>query len=592
MPPQSRYVNLSSSHIIKTLSYQIKPNLSQLPPTVPTAKYPFLNHLLVLHKCKNNDQLNQIHAQMISTGLINNPLLSTKLVASFASNPLPGTTCVARSIADQIDGIDTYTWNTIIRGYLEGKNPKEAILVYAHMRKKGLKVDSYTLQFVTKACGLLPGVVEGEEIHGQILKMGFVSEIITVTSLLQMYGLFDNLKSARQVFEETPQRDIVLWNALVALYVQRDYTHMALLVSRSMVNENVRPNEVTAVSILMACSCLRSLREGKQVHSYMLKNLANLDLIVYNSLIGMYSKCHCLFSARRVFERMPIRNVVSWTTMINAYSDYNYMDEALALFRKMDSENVKPDEITMLGVVSMCSKIGSFEFAEWIDDYVRQKGFKEDSVCMANALMDMHAKCGNIKKACEIFDLQEEKTVVSWTTLIQGLAIHGHGLPALTRFCQMLREGLKPDECVFLSVLSACNHTGLVDEGRKFFRSMVEDHEMTPWMEHYGCMVDLLCRAGLVTEAFEFMEGMPVSPDVIMWRMLVGACRNQGNIGLANRIMNRLLELEPEDGGNYILLSNLYATIGEWDNVKRVRKEMEIRGISKSDPGSSFIEVN
>ncbi|KAF8408070.1 hypothetical protein HHK36_007211 [Tetracentron sinense] len=577
--------------MIKTISHKIKANLSQLPSTVPTAKYPFQDLLSLLQKCKARDHLNQIHAQMISTGLIHNPLVATKLVVSFASSHLPGTTSVARLIAGQVDRLDTYTWNTIIRGYLEEKNPKEAILVYAHVRRTGLNVDSYTLLFVIKACGLISGILQGEGIHGHIFKMGFVSEIITQTGLLSMYGLFEKLESAQKVFDESSQRDSVHWNALVSAYAQRNYPYKVFLVCHDMVTENVKPNGVTAVCMLSACSCLRALREGKLVHGYVLKNLIDLDVFIYNALINMYSKCGHLINAHRIFQKMPTRNLVSWTSMINGYSNNNYPNEALALFKEMESANIRPDEVTILGVVSMCLKLRSIKLEEWIDNYVEKNGFWK-SISIANALMDMHAKCGNIKKACQIFDRMEEKTLVSWTTLIQGLALHGHGIPALVRFCQMQREGFRPDSIVFLSILSACSHSGLVDEGRKCFQIMIEDHDATPLMEHYGCMVDLLCRAGLVNEAFKFVESMEVKPDIMIWRMLLGACKNQGDISLASQVMDRLLELEPEYSGNYILLSNLHATLGEWDNVREVRTEMGIRGVIKRDPGCSLIEVN
>ncbi|PIA62593.1 hypothetical protein AQUCO_00200538v1 [Aquilegia coerulea] len=529
---------------------------------------------------------------MITTGLIHNLPASSKLVATFASSPFNESTCVARLIADQIDGLDTYTWNTIIRGYLEEKKPIEAILVYSHVRKKGLKIDSYTLSYVTKACGgVILGKFEGKQIHSEVIKMGFLSEMFIVTSLVNMYGLFDDLDSAQRVFDETPQRDLAFCNSLVSMYSQRKFSHEALSVLRFMVKECVRPNEVTAVSVLSACSCLRALREGKQVHCYVVKNLVSLDVFVYNALMDMYSKCGCLVSAHKLFYRMPVRNVISWTTMINGYSDNDKPGKALALFKEMDSQDVKPDEITILSVVSMCSKLGSFELCKWIDHYIEKNRIKENKVCISNALMDMHAKCGNIRKACQIFNQMEEKTLVSWTTIIQGLARHGQGIHALTRFCQMQREGFRPDDILFFSILTACSHAGLVDEGCKLFQSMTEDYNVIPRLMHYGCMVDLLCRAGLIEKAFRFVEDMPIAPDVIIWRMLLGACRDQCNASLANEIMDHLRNLEPEFSGNYVLVSNLYANLGEWNKVEDVRTEMRLEGVSKQEPGYSLIEV-
>ena len=531
---------------------------------------------------------------MITSGHLHNPTLTSKLVASFASKTVPGSTSVARRIADQIDGLDTYSWNTIIRGYLEGNDPEEAILVYNHMRRKGLKVDTYTLVFAIKACGLRPVILEGKQIHGQIFKMGFGLEVIVQTALLKLFGLFDEDRVVQQIFDEMPHRDLVMWNALVAAYARGNCPYKVREVSYDMVRSNVKPNGVTAVSILSSCSSLRALREGKAVHGYVTKNLIEFDVFVHNALIDVYSKCGSIQDAFQVFQLMPVRNVVSWTSLINGYSDNYCPNEALGLFKQMEAENIRPDEITVLGVVCMCTKLRSFELCEWIDQYVAKTGLVKESPAIANALIDMHAKCGNIMKSCQIFDGMKEKTIASWTTMIQGLAMHGHGCSALVRFCQMQREGFKPDGIFFLGFLSACSHAGLVDEGRRYFSSMEADYHITPWMEHYGCMVDILCRAGLLDEAFEFVQNMPIKPDMVVWRTLLRACQTRGNISLANQVMkmNHLCDSAPKKSEDYVLLSNLFASNAEWDNVKKLRKEMKIRGVTKQYPGSSFIEVD
>ncbi|KAK9116832.1 hypothetical protein Sjap_015779 [Stephania japonica] len=531
---------------------------------------------------------------MISTGLIHNPLVCSKLVASLASTPLSGTTCTAHFIANQHSGLDTYTWNTIIRGYWEEHNPKQALHVYAHVVRVGMPpIDSYTLVFAIKACGLLGSVVDGELVHAHVIKLGFAAEAVIATSIVGMYGVFGKLGCARRVFDESPERDLVLWNTLLAVCAQSEVPEVAIAVLRSMIEENVKPNGVTMASVLSACSCSRSLREGKQLHCYAVRNLALLDVVVCNALVDMYSKCGCLISARKVFHGMHKRNVISWTTMINGYSKNNRSNEALMLGKEMESANIRLDEVAILGVISMCSKLGSFEMAEWIDQYVEMNGHrKKKNVHVENALVDMHAKCGNIKKACQIFYEIENKTLVSWSSIIQGLAMHGHGLPALTLFCQMQREGFEPDDILFLSVLSACNHAGLVEEGRKCFQSMEKDYHLRPSMEHYGCVVDLLCRAGLIHEALEVLGNMLMKPDAIIWRTLMKACQNQGNASLARHIMNHLLELEPEYSGNHIIVSNLQAYMGEWRSVEKTRTEMGVQGATKGDPGTSFLATS
>ncbi|KAK9107713.1 hypothetical protein Syun_023724 [Stephania yunnanensis] len=527
---------------------------------------------------------------MVLTGLIHNPLVCSKLIASLASTTLLTT---AHFIANQHTALDTYTWNTIMRGYCEQHNPKQALHVYAHIGRLGLHIDSYTLVFAVKACGLLESVMDGKLVHAHVIKHGFAAEAVIATSLVGMYGVFGKLGCARRAFDESPERDLVLWNAMVAVCAQREAPGMAFEVLRSMIGENVRPNGVTMASVLSACSCLRSLRKGKQFHCYAVRNLDLLDVVVFNALIDMYSKCGCLINARKVFHGMRKRNVISWTSMINGYSKNNRSNEALLLLKEMESANIRPDEVTILGVISMCSKLGSLEMGEWIDQYIEMNGHrKKRNVHVENALVDMHAKCGNIKKACQIFYEIEKKTLVSWSTIIQGLAMHGHGLPALTLFYQMQREGFEPDDILFLGVLSACNHAGLVQEGRKCFQSMEEDYHLRPGMEHYGCLIDLLCRAGLINEALEVLGNMPMKPDAIMWRTLMKACQNHGNASLARHIMNHLLELEPEYSGNHVIASNLQANMGEWRSVENTRTEMVVLGVTKGDPGSSFVPTS
>ncbi|KAJ0975231.1 hypothetical protein J5N97_017196 [Dioscorea zingiberensis] len=288
----------------------------------------------------------------------------------------------------------------------------------------------------------MAGVPVGEQVHTQVLKMGFSSEVVIQTAVLKMYGMFGDLVSAQKVFDETSQRDMVQWNALVAVYAQRNHPYEAILVARTMVRGYVRPNEVTVVSITSACSQLKDLQQGKLLHAYAIKNLLGFDMILSNALIDMHG-CH------------------------------------------------------------VCEN-GRVGLGNLVDEYVEKNGYT-NSVYMANALIDMHGKCGNIEKACQIFKEMKVRTLVSWTSMIQGLALHGHGMEALVRFSQMQRKGFVPDKVVFLSVLNACNHAGLATEGIQCFKLMVEEHGMDPWMEHYGSMVDLLCKAGLLGNAFDFV---------------------------------------------------------------------------------------
>ncbi|KAI3429941.1 uncharacterized protein J3R85_008432, partial [Psidium guajava] len=515
-----------------------------------------------------------------------------KLIASLSASSSSSATSAAHSIARRIEGLDSFTWNTVIRGYLERNDPQNAILVYSHLRGLNVAVDSYTVLFVIKACGVVPAIDQGKLMHAQIFKLGFVLEIIVQTALLNMYVVFDEIQSMRKVFDEMPLGDLVAWNSLIAAYSGKNYPKEALKVARAMVREHVSMNEVTAVSILSACSSLKALREGKSVHSYLLKADANLDVFVQNALMGMYSKSSSLSYACRIFHSMAMRNVVSWTIMINGYACSRRFDEALSIYRQMESANVRPDEVTLLSIISVCSELGSSELSIWITLIVEKSGPERERTALANALMRMHTKCGNILKACQIFDGMKERTLITWTTMIQGLAMHGHGMAALMRFVQMQGQGLKPDGVVFLCVIFACSHAGLVEYGRKYFNLMIKEYDIKPWMEHCGCVVDLLCRAGLVDEAFDFVANMPIEPDMMLWRMLLMACQNQGCPELVSQVMHHIHELGPKGSEDYVLMSNLCASVAEWDVVKKVRDEMRQRGVTKEVPGSSFLEVH
>ncbi|XP_060671022.1 pentatricopeptide repeat-containing protein At1g08070, chloroplastic-like [Ziziphus jujuba] len=260
----------------------------------------------------------------------------------------------------------------------------------------------------------------------------------------------------QQVFDETLQRDPVMWNSVLTAYAQHNFSYQTLAFTRAMVSSGLRING--------------------------------------NALIDMYSKCGYLLNAYRIFQMIPIRNLISWTSMMNGYCYNNCLNEALHLSKNMECENITPDEVTMMCIITKCAKSGSFELVGWIDHYVEKNGIGKESTTMSNALMDMHAKCGNIKKACQIFNGIAQKTLVSWTTIIHGPAMNGHGKQAFLRFCQMQREGYKPDEIVFLSILTACSDAGMLDEGLKCFSSMMTDYGMKPSIEHYGCVVDVLCR--------------------------------------------------------------------------------------------------
>eukprot|EP01018_Ginkgo_biloba_P031676 Gb_31111 [translate_table: standard] len=348
--------------------------------------------------------------------------------------------------------------------------------------------------------------------------------------------------------------------------------------------------KTTYASLLEDCINKKLLSEGKLVHAHMTEMGFKPDRFLGNTLVNMYAKCGSLVYARRVFDRMPERNVVSWTVMISAYDSRGHAEEALTLFSQMQQTGIQPNEFTFASVLPACADLAALEQGRKIHETIIKSGFHSD-VFVASALLDMYAKCGSIEDACHVFDEMPKRNVISWNAMIVGYAMHGCAKEALQLFKQMQHLGTKPDHVTFVGVLSACRHAGLVEDGWQCFHCMSENYHITPAMKHYCCMVDLLGRAGHLDEAHDFIDKMPVKPDADVWGSLLGACRIHTNMELGQHVAERLFELDPKNSAPYVLLSNIYAAAGRWHDMEKVRKLMKDRRVKKN-PGCSWIEVN
>ncbi|OVA17445.1 Pentatricopeptide repeat [Macleaya cordata] len=375
---------------------------------------------------------------------------------------------------------------------------------------------------------------------------------------------------------------------MIRAYALNGICEESLKLYIQMQYQGLQPDNFTYPFLLKACT---DLNQGKVVHSLILKNPSlGSDIYSQTSLVGFYSSCGDIEYARSVFDKMPDRNVVSWTAMITGYVKQRRYNEGLALFHKMQIEGIEINEFTLVNVLSACAHLGAFEMGKWVHGYInRNRVFLNPT--LATALIDMYFKCGYVDKASQVFDKLTERSVCTWNSTIGGLAMHGYGEEALERFKQMRMSGTKPDHITFIGVLSACTHSGMVEKGRECFYSMTRDYGIEPNIKHYGCFVDLLGRAGHLEEAYEIMKNMPIKPNGVLWGTLLNACSTHGNVELAEIAMEQLIELEPFNDGNYVIMSNIYAAKGQWENVVRMRRFMNDRGILKT-PGCSSIEVN
>lgn len=408
-----------------------------------------------------------------------------------------------------------------------------------------------------------------------------------------MYSVCGEIGSARKAFDSAPDwaLDVVSWNSLMSGYLKGSFYGEALWVFGEMVRRLVRMDRMTPVSALITCGRIGSHDLGRKIHSLVVVNGFGLDFYLGSSLVSMYAKCGDLEGAHKVFDGITGKNVVCWTSMISGYSKSGQFKEAVQLFRQMQLVGVKPDDATMACVVSCCGQLGALDQGRYLHAYYDAKGIGGD-LMVKNALIDMYSKCGDIERALQIFWGLTQRDVFSWTAMISGLAMNGHPREALELFSHMevLGEAV-PNEVTFLGVLSACSHGGLVEEGFYYFGRMIGVYKLSPNIEHFGCLVDLLGRKKLLREMERFIREMPVEPDVVIWRSLIFACRAHGEVKLAEFAAKKMIELEPRKPGGHVLLSNVYAVASRWGDVNRIRRGMNERSIHKA-PGCSFIEIN
>ena len=541
-------------------------------------------------------ELKQLHGLMITTSVIQDVIPLSRLV-DFCANSESGNLSYANSVFEWIDRPSLHIWNSMIKGYSNSESPDEALNMYSEMRQKGYAPDHFTFPFVLKACSLVDGYNSGQCVHNCIVKTGFEVDAYAATALLQMYAASGDMHAALKVFDEIPKWNVVAWTSLISGYISNDRPSEAVMLYRDMELWSVVPNEITMVNVLVACARSRDINTGKWVHDQIRQmgldpfslNL-NFNVILATAIVDMYAKCGRLRTARNLFNKMPQRNLVAWNSIIGAYNQYWQANEALGLFSDMRAAGFEPDKATFLSLIGACAHLGALVSGQALHAYVSKGNLTKDTA-IGTALLDMYAKSGDAERAQQVFSELQKKDLTTWTSLIIGLAMHGHGEKALTSFRKMQEETmLIPDEITYIGVLSACSHVGKVEDGKNHFISMKSVHGIEPTTQHYGCMVDLLSRAGRLREAERLVEKMPVEPNTAIWSALLNGCKIYQNVDVADRVRRRVRELEVDGSGVYVLLSNIYAGACRWEEVKMARQLMKERRIQKS-LGHSSVEM-
>lgn len=467
---------------------------------------------------------------------------------------------------------------------------QKALVLYRHMLDSGTAPNAFTFPFLLKSSAALLLPATGIQLHCHVIKSGCLPEPFVLTGLISMYCKCSLTENAEKVFDEIPvtRTLTVCYNALIAGHVQNGSVSRAMLLFSEMRRTGVLINTVTMLGLVSGCNDPVHMILGNSLHCLCFKSGSSNDLAVGNCLLTMYVKCGSVELARKLFDDFPNRELITWNAMISGYAQNGLATNVLDLYQEMESSGVCPDAVTFVGVLSSCANLGAQRIGQEIEQKIETSGVGINTF-LKNALINMYARCGNLARAHAIFNEMQEKSLVSWTAIIGGYGLHGLGHVAVNLFDEMISSGIQPDGTIFVSVLSACGHAGLTDKGLDYFAVMERDYGVKPGPEHYSCVVDLLGRAGRLDDACKLIELMQTKPDGAVWGALLGACKIHKNVELAELAFHKVVELEPENIGYYVLLSNIYYEANNLDGVLRLRSTMRDRKLKK-DPGYSYVE--
>ncbi|OMO92823.1 hypothetical protein COLO4_17296 [Corchorus olitorius] len=448
-----------------------------------------------------------------------------------------------------------------------------------------------------------------------------VKTLYSYNNMLSGYAKMGKVKPARKLFDQMPVRDVVSWNTMVIAYARIGFFEEALRFYKELRNLSIGFNAFSFAGILTVCVKSRELQLTRQVHGQVFVSGFSSNLVVSSSLVDSYVKCGMMGEARRLFDEMKVREVHAWTNLVSGYAQWGDMESANDLFDMMPEKNpvswtalisgyarngmgnkalelftrmifcrVRPDQFTFSSCLCACANIASLAHGKQIHACLIRTNFRPNMIVISS-LIDMYSKCGSLSVGRMIFDLTDNKRdPIVWNTMISALAQHGHGKEAVKIFHDMVRKGLKPDRTTFLVIINACSHSGLVEEGLRYFECFSSDHGITPDQQHYACLIDLLGRAGRFDQLMNYLEKMPCKPDSRVWNALLGVSRIRGNIELGRKAAEQLIDLEPQSPAAYVALSSIYGALGKWELVEKVRHLMNKRQVRK-EVALSWIEL-
>lgn len=525
----------------------------------------------------------EIHIQMIKRGLDLDLLASNTLIDMYAK---------CSSIVDalfmfsRLPKRDTVSWNVLIGAAAQEGFAQEAIHMFYQMQMECFEPNQITFVSVLQACSNVAGLEEGRQIHSKVIEKGYDTDLFVGSTLIDMYAKCQSPKDAHKTFISLPKKNAIVWNALISGYAQHGHAQEALQLFWQMQDAGEDATSVTFLSILPS---LESLDEGRRVHAHIIES-GLLDFVLGSSLIDMYGKCGHLNDAAMVFDKFHKQDVLVWSALISSHLDSGHAREALQLFKQMRQEVIEPDKVTFILTLRVCSSMTALEQGKQIHSLIIESGL-ESEISVGNTLIDMYADCGSLEDANIMFCRLPERDVVTWSAMISGYAEHNNYVLALHCFENMQQQGLTPDNVTYLSILSACNNAGLVDEGCLHLRKMREKHGIAPTVEHYNCIIDLLGRNGCINEAQDLLETLLFRSDIVAWTSLLGSCKMHSNLTIGRQCFDHAVAMKSKSAAGYVFMSNIYAQFGmqkDSENVELLRRHEKMW----KKPGKAFIEID
>ncbi|KAF7818789.1 putative pentatricopeptide repeat-containing protein [Senna tora] len=496
----------------------------------------------------------------------------------------------ALNLFDKMPQRNVVSWTAMITAFSQNSKFRQALNTFCLMRNAGESLTQFAFSSVLRACVSLGSIQFGTQMHCLAMKSGFSNELFVGSNLADMYSKCGIMPDACKVFDEMPSKDEVLWTSMIDGYVKNGDFEEALVAYKKMISDDIYIDQHVLCSTLSACSALKSSSFGKSVHSTIVKLGYELDTILGNALTDMYAKSRDMGSALKIFQiGLGCRNIVSYTALIDGYVEMDQIENALSTFVDLRRQGIEPNEFTFSSLIKACANQAALEHGSQLHGQVVKFNFDRDPY-VASTLVDMYGKCGLFDHSTQLFDEIENPNIIAWNSLLGAFAQHGLGRKAIETFNRMMNEGVKPNGITFVSLLTGCSHTGMVEEGLNYFYTMDKIYGVVPREEHYGCVIDLLGRAGKLKEAEEFINNMPYEPNAFGWCSFLGACKIHGDKEMGKLAAEKLMKLEPTNSGTHVLLSNIYAKEKRWEDVRNLRKMMRDGNIKKL-PGYSWVDV-